>query len=59
MGAAGRRVGAYVSPHVVDWRERIQIDGVAISEEAFAEAVGEVAAAAEGMDDDPVTQFEV
>jgi dihydrofolate synthase/folylpolyglutamate synthase len=29
----GRRVGRYTSPHIVDFRERIVIDGVPISEE--------------------------
>ena len=33
---AGWRVGLYTSPHLVSFRERMQVDGVPISEEAVA-----------------------
>jgi dihydrofolate synthase / folylpolyglutamate synthase len=33
---AGWRVGLYTSPHLVSFRERIQVDGVPISEDAVA-----------------------
>ena len=33
---AGWRVGLYTSPHLVSFRERIQVDGVPIAEEAVA-----------------------
>ncbi len=33
---AGWRVGLYTSPHLISFRERIQVDGVPISEEAVA-----------------------
>jgi dihydrofolate synthase/folylpolyglutamate synthase len=33
---AGWRVGLYTSPHLVSFRERIQVDGVPISEQAVA-----------------------
>lgn len=59
LRAAGLRVGAYTSPHITHWRERIQVDGVPITEDAFARAVGAVADAAVTFADDPVTQFEV
>jgi len=36
LSAAGWRVGLYTSPHLVSFRERIRVDGVAISEEAVA-----------------------
>jgi dihydrofolate synthase/folylpolyglutamate synthase len=36
LGAAGWRVGVYTSPHLVDFRERIVVDGVQISEAAVA-----------------------
>ena len=36
LGREGRRVGAYLSPHVTDWTERIQVDGEPIDDEAFA-----------------------
>src|SRR5213076_2202225 len=35
--ARGLRVGVYTSPHLVSVRERIEVDGVPIGEEAFAE----------------------
>lgn len=62
LQATGRRVGAYTSPHVTGWRERIAVDGSTIAPEAFAEAVARVRAAAANLDlaaDDVVTQFEV
>ncbi|HXY31836.1 MAG TPA: folylpolyglutamate synthase/dihydrofolate synthase family protein [Gemmatimonadaceae bacterium] len=34
LRASGRRVGRYTSPHLIDFRERICVDGVPISEEA-------------------------
>lgn len=37
LGARGLRVGVYTSPHLVSVRERILVDGIPISEEAFAE----------------------
>jgi dihydrofolate synthase / folylpolyglutamate synthase len=36
LRAAGWRVGLYTSPHLVSFRERIQVDGVPISEDAVA-----------------------
>ncbi|MEO8452453.1 MAG: Mur ligase family protein, partial [Gemmatimonadota bacterium] len=36
LRAAGWRVGVYMSPHLVSFRERIQVDGVPISEAAVA-----------------------
>jgi dihydrofolate synthase/folylpolyglutamate synthase len=51
LQSAGRRAGAYISPHVRGWAERIQIDG----EEADLDAaLGRVRPQAEGA-----TQFEV
>jgi dihydrofolate synthase / folylpolyglutamate synthase len=61
LASQGRPAGAYLSPHVLDWAERIQLDGAPIGDEAFAEAAGAVRAAAEGPElpaGDPVTQFE-
>ena len=37
LRARGLRVGVYTSPHLVSVRERVAVDGVPISEEAFAE----------------------
>ena len=36
LRAAGLRVGLYTSPHLVSFRERIQVDGAPISEAAVA-----------------------
>jgi dihydrofolate synthase/folylpolyglutamate synthase len=37
---AGWRVGLYTSPHLISFRERIQVDGVPLSEEAVATWIG-------------------
>lgn len=59
LAEAGLAVGAYVSPHVVRWSERIRVRG----EEADLDLlVTEIAPAIEAVDrelGDPVTQFEV
>ena len=62
LRSQGARVGTYLSPHVVGWRERIEVDQRAVSQVAFARAIAEVRDAAAGLDlsdDDGVTQFEV
>ena len=41
--ACGIKVGVYTSPHLLDVRERIMVDGDVISENAFAKAVSAVA----------------
>lgn len=43
LTAAGWRVGLYTSPHLVSFRERIQVGGVPIPEEAVAMWTGELA----------------
>ena len=61
LASQGLRAGAYLSPHVADWTERVQIDGAPIGDGDFAEAATAVRAAAEGPSlspADPVTQFE-
>jgi dihydrofolate synthase/folylpolyglutamate synthase len=35
LGALGYRYGAYTSPHLIDYNERIQVNGVAVSEETL------------------------
>lgn len=49
LRVAGLRTGLYTSPHLVDPRERIQIDGELISERAWCDAFGAVHAAAERL----------
>jgi dihydrofolate synthase / folylpolyglutamate synthase len=64
LEAHGVSTGAYVSPHITSWRERVLIRGEPISEEAFtqalerAEEAAQVADRAAG-DEGPVTQFEL
>jgi dihydrofolate synthase / folylpolyglutamate synthase len=64
LEAHGVSTGAYVSPHITSWRERILIRGEPISEEAFTEALERaeesalIADRAAG-DEGPVTQFEL
>jgi dihydrofolate synthase/folylpolyglutamate synthase len=60
---AGRRTGAYLSPHLVSWAERIEVGGRPVSDAHFARAVGRAAEAAAKVDrtlepGDRVTQFE-
>ena len=60
----GVRAGAYLSPHILDWRERILIGGEPIAEEEFAAALEraeESAAIADraAREEGPVTQYEL
>ncbi|MFB2770792.1 folylpolyglutamate synthase/dihydrofolate synthase family protein [Pelatocladus sp. BLCC-F211] len=55
---AGYRTGRYISPHLVDWTERICINQQPISSKEFYELLLEVKAAIFPNDDLP-TQFEV
>ena len=59
----GLRAGAYLSPHLVSFRERIRVDDEDLPEADFATAVERVRRAAEKVDrtledGDRVTQFE-
>ena len=60
----GLRTGAYTSPHLTEFRERIEVDQGPIAEAEFAEALTRATRAAELVDrtldgDDRVTQFEL
>ncbi len=57
LRAGGYTVGVYTSPHLVDIRERVQIDGQPIGKNDFVEAVKRVAKAAEKLGEQP-TFFE-
>ena len=64
LEAHGVSAGAYVSPHISSWRERILIGGEPISVEAFASAIERAEQAAQVADrsagqEGPVTQFEL
>lgn len=49
LRAAGYRTGLYTSPHLVDARERIRIDGKWLAEHAWVDAFEKVYAAAERL----------
>ncbi|MCW3028428.1 MAG: FolC bifunctional protein [Solirubrobacterales bacterium] len=60
----GLRTGAYLSPHLVSYTERVQVDERDLESHAFASAVARAARAAEQVnrtltEDDHVTQFEL
>ncbi|WP_271254191.1 bifunctional folylpolyglutamate synthase/dihydrofolate synthase [Pseudanabaena sp. Chao 1811] len=57
LQAAGYRVGRYTSPHLIDWRERITINGEWIRDQDLLEALQQVESAINP--DFPPTQFEV
>ena len=64
LEAHGVSTGAYVSPHITSWRERVLIRGEPISEEAFTEALERAEQAAQvadrcAGDEGPITQFEL
>lgn len=64
LAAHGVRTGAYLSPHLVGYEERVRVDGDDLPRSAFAAAVERSAAAAALVDrtaapGDRVTQFEV
>jgi dihydrofolate synthase/folylpolyglutamate synthase len=54
----GYRVGLYTSPHLIDFTERIQINGVPISPDRVAALAETVRHAAESHLSEPVTFFE-
>lgn len=58
LTAHGVRTGAYLSPHVTGWRERIALGGQDITPHAFAAAATRVAAVAASVPGGAITQFE-
>ncbi|GBE57710.1 folylpolyglutamate synthase [bacterium BMS3Abin01] len=64
LSAHGARAGAYLSPHLVSFRERFIINGREISEPRFYKLISEVRGKAEEVNNrarssGPLTQFEV
>ncbi len=60
----GLRTGAYLSPHLISYRERVLVDGRELDADAFAAAIARAWWAAERVnrtlaEDDHVTQFEL
>jgi dihydrofolate synthase/folylpolyglutamate synthase len=58
LRVAGYRTGLYTSPHLVDFRERIRLDGAVIPEDAVAEGLTLLRKAAESWEHAP-TFFEL
>ncbi|MBE6818230.1 MAG: bifunctional folylpolyglutamate synthase/dihydrofolate synthase [Ruminococcaceae bacterium] len=58
FSAQGKKVGLYTSPYVIDFRERMQIDGEMIAEEALCAVAEKVFREVEQMEDTP-TEFEL
>ena len=58
LAAHGERTGAYTSPHLVSYTERIEIDGTQVSETEFARGV-EAALGASGRIGGDHTEFEL
>ena len=56
LEAAGHRVHAYTSPHLVRFHERVRVAGELVSEEALIAALDECEAANGGA---PITYFEI
>lgn len=57
LQAAGYKTGLYTSPHLVDFRERVQVDGEWIEEDAFVEAARQLQAQVAGLPG--VTSYEL
>ena len=55
LGASGRRVGTFTSPHLVDYRERIRVDGVPVSAASLVVAFERIA---DALGTDTLTFFE-
>jgi dihydrofolate synthase/folylpolyglutamate synthase len=56
---SGYRTGLYTSPHFIDIRERVAIDGHSISEADFARAIARVAPVANRLAKERPTFFEI
>ena len=58
LTASGVRTGAYVSPHIWGWHERIAVEGVPIPPPEFAQSATRVRDAVPGVPEGAITQFE-
>lgn len=60
LQAAGYRTGLYTSPHLMDYPERIRVDGVPIDDGSLARAVDEIRVIVQAFPQDlQPTEFEV
>jgi dihydrofolate synthase/folylpolyglutamate synthase len=55
LSASGRRVATFTSPHLVDYRERIRVDGVEVTATSLMVAFERIA---DALGDDTLTFFE-
>ena len=55
LRASGYRVGTFTSPHLIDYRERIRLDGQMVSEASLVAAFERIA---DALGDDSLTFFE-
>ena len=58
LGAMGLRVGLYTSPHLVTPCERIRVGGAELDQQAFGQAIGDVARLVEAAELEPLSWFE-
>lgn len=54
----GYKVGCYTSPHILDYNERVRLNGVAVSDEALCAAFARVEAARQAAGNVALTYFE-
>ena len=59
LQACGHRVGLYTSPHLIDIRERITVDGDKVTQAAMTRLIARVQPILEAMADDRPTFFEI
>jgi dihydrofolate synthase/folylpolyglutamate synthase len=62
LTSAGERTGAYLSPHVIGWEERIQVDGEPVAADVLDSALSRVVEAVPAIEaavGEGPTQFEV
>ena len=59
LQACGHKVGLYTSPHILDVRERIQVNGTVVSQAALTRLICRVEPLIEKMADDKPTFFEI
>lgn len=58
LTAAGYRTGLFISPYIMRFNERMQVNGMPVSDEELAEIIAEVQPVAESMAERP-TEFEI
>lgn len=58
LSYSGYKTGLYTSPHIIDYTERIQINGIPVSKDDFSELIPDICRLAEN-NDIYLTEFEV